>query len=80
MSGNCKAFCIKALYKCNPFNCSNLEEFWYPKEKTWAPLSAMVPSTSGTTKWSPPLGWSRENSMYTFNTFRSAEWKQHRRN
>lgn len=49
-------------YDCQSLSL-HLVEFWNPNEKTWAPLSARLPSTSGTTKWRPPFGWSRENSI-----------------
>ena len=35
------------------------------QENMWAPFSANVPSMSGTTKWIPPWGFSRENSIQT---------------
>lgn len=50
-----------------------LVEFWYPQEKTWAPLSAILPSTLGTTKWRPPFGWSKEKLICIFRTFNSAK-------
>ena len=44
-------------------NESYLEEFSLPQVNMWALLSARVPSMSGRTKWTPPCGFSSENSI-----------------
>ena len=53
----------------NHQKCIYLEEFSCPYVKRCAPRSSMVPSVSGTTNLTPPLGCSSENSTQTRNGF-----------